>query len=363
MEKTAKIKELIQDLDLLDKIELESYLRNQINHFNEEIFFSSQGDELLCPHCQSDKVIIWCNYKKGKRFRCKECLRTFTSTTGSIIHHLKKKDKFIRFSALMFKDMFLTTENLSLEIGICQKTAFEWRHRLLVALRDEASEFSGITEMDDVWFLYSQKGRKGLKYSRKRGGSKRRGDNNFQAKLLITKERKGKLDMSLLRIGRIKRKDIERRLKNKFTDDSLLVSDKHPSIMSFAKKGNINHERFISKNHVREELIHVQNVNNIAARLKATLNHGFRGVSTKYLQNYATWFTIKELYKKITKRTQLIINKAVINKNGWNMYTNIEELYKNFIINYSVRTYRCPTKQKWKSQNWNFKDALIGEFL
>lgn len=61
--------------------------------------------------------------------------------------------------------------------------------------------------MDDLWFLYSQKGRKGLDYARERGGSKRKGDNDFQVKVLAASDKK-QLELKVAKIGRISEKDI-----------------------------------------------------------------------------------------------------------------------------------------------------------
>lgn len=113
------------------------------------------------------------------------------------------------------------------------------------AIEDD-KPFEGITEIDDIWFLYSQKGRKGLKHSRKRGGSKRVGDNDFQAKLLITADRNKTTDMSLACIGRLSKADIERNVSGRFSDDCVLVSDKHRSIAAFAKSEHLKHISFKS---------------------------------------------------------------------------------------------------------------------
>jgi hypothetical protein len=43
--------------------------------------------------------------------------------------------------------------------------------------------------VDDVWFLKSEKGKRGLQNPRKRGGTKKRGDNNDQAKVLFSVDR------------------------------------------------------------------------------------------------------------------------------------------------------------------------------
>ncbi len=365
MENLSKIKEQISTLDIDDTFALEKIIKNKIAKFRDDILQELEiNSDLLCPHCNSIEVIIWGNYRSGKRYMCKNCNRTFTSTTGTVIHNLHEKAKFIQFVSVMFNGDFQTIKSTSEQFGISQKTSIEWRHRLLICLREEVPDLIGEVEMDDVWFLYSQKGRKGLKYSRKRGGSKRQGDNNFQAKLLITKQRKGELEMSLLRIGRIKGNDIRRKLAGKFKENCILYSDKHPSIKKFSKDEKIRHQTFKAKEHIGDDRnVHVQTVNNVASRLVYIVNHKLRGVSTKYLQNYATWFKVVEKFKEHEKKTFNILKLAFKNKKAWAMYTNIEQLYRDFIINYSKRTYRCPTVQKWRSQSQNYEIAKLGVFI
>lgn len=235
------------------------------------------------------------------------------------------------------------------KIGISHQTAFDWRHKILTGLDITAEEFNGITEIDDVWFLYSQKGRKGLKYSRKRGGSHRQGDNKYQVKLLVTADRQQQKDMSVIKIGRITRTDIQRKLSGKFNDTCTLVSDKHRSIVSFAKTEGINHKTFSAAKHTDGNEYHVQTVNNMASRLKSILNHRFRGVSTKYLQNYSNWFAQLEDIKNQKQGIQIIRKRLSANRETWDKFTHIENDYKVFIKLYSEITYRCPTKKRWKT--------------
>jgi len=103
--------------------------------------------------------------------------------------------------------------------------------------------------------------------------------------------------MSVVRIGRLKAKDIERKIGARIGGDVTLVSDKYPSIKSFAKNNKINHVSFKSSNHIKDDVHHVQTVNGLASRLKGELNHKLRGVSTKYLQSYANWFQFIESQK------------------------------------------------------------------
>ncbi len=359
----SEIMTQVDDLSLEERCQIKEYLLTSIEIKTKSLFQSAYKEVEKCPHCDGQKLIKWGSYRNQQRFMCNDCRKTFISTTGNIFHHLKNTEKFINYLILMFSEGFNTTVNLSKRVGVCQKTGFEWRHRLSISLKNEPSEFKGITEMDDLWFRYSQKGRRGLKYSKVRGGSSHKGDNNFQAKVLVTKARKGEPDISLLKIGRLSKSDIKRKLHGKFKEAAILVSDKHPSIASFAVTEGIEHESFLSKDHVKDKDFHVQSVNYLAGVLNDGVNHRLRGVSTKYLQNYATWLAVTEEYKGDTEKAEKIIISCMSNKVGWDMYSNIETLYKEFLLSHSRRTYRCPTKQNRKAENWNFENAKKGVFI
>ena len=253
---------------------------------------------------------------------------------------------------LMF-EQYLPLEVISQKVGISIQTAFDWRHKILSGLKITTEEFKGITEVDDVWFLYSQKGRRGLKYSRKRGGSSRKGDNEYQVKLLMTADREKQKDLSVVKIGRISKSDIQRKIGGKFNESCTLVSDKHQSISSFAKAEKIKHISFKAKSHTAGKEYHVQNINNMANRLKKVVNHQLHGISTKYLQNYSNWFGQMEEIKNESKGILTTKNKLLKNKDVWDKYVSTENEYKEFIENHSKRTYRCPTKKNWKTSVCN----------
>jgi len=308
-----------------------------------------------CPHCNSDKITKHSKYKKGQRYKCKSCNRTFSSTTGTIIHHIKKPDKFGQYASIIEKEGLLTVAKMAKRLEISIPTSFEWRHKILLSLPKEKNKFSGETQMDDLWFLYSQKGRKGLKYARKRGGSKRKGDNSFQAKI-ITASDKSQVKMKLAKIGRISKNDIISAVGDKFTKNTKLVTDAHSSYSAFAKKAELEHVSFTAKNHKAGTGENVQYINNMAVRLKTLLNRGMRGVSTKYLQHYVSYFAYRE-------KNEIDIREHLKNKKTWDIFTNIEKMYAKFIESKSVRTYRCPTKKNWKSQNWNGSVVELYSFL
>ena len=168
--------------------------------------------------------------------------------------------------------------------------------------------------------------------------------------MLITSDRKHTKDLSVVRIGRLKSSDITRKIVQKIDNSCTLVSDKHSSISAFAKQNCIKHVNFKSSDHTAGSEYHVQTVNNLASRIKGKLNHSLRGVSTKYLQSYANWFQFYETNKD-NEDIPNQADKVLLNNNkSWNIFTNIETLYKRFIRDYSHRTYRCPTQRHWKTQ-------------
>lgn len=350
-----QIKRLLKELSKKEQVILLNELRAELsviqiakkNRSSSSNPIALKGIEIHgntdCPNCKSSKVV-----KNGKRnniqkYKCKSCSDIFTASTGTCMHKVKKTEKFEAYKTLMFTE-YLSLKEMAKAIGISSQTAFDWRHKILGGLKQEDTKFEGITEMDDVWFLYSQKGRKGLKYSRERGGSKRRGDNDFQTKLLITRDRNTNIDMSVTCIGRIKEADIANKVGGKFSSNCTLVSDKHSSIAAFARTEQLNHVSFKAKKHTATKEHHVQTVNNNAARIKAIVDHRLRGVSTKYLQSYVNWFSIKE--QKITD--DALQEKLYHNRNAWELHTNFEPVYKGFIENHSKRTYRCPVLRNFK---------------
>lgn len=313
-----------------------------------------------CPYCHDGRIVKDGKHKGYQRYKCKSCSRDFSARTGTSFQGIKKPDKFEEYKSIMFTEGFVSLEKMAKRVGISIQTSFDWRHKILNSLKPEENNFKGITEMDDIWFLYSQKGRKGLKYSRKRGGGKRKGDNDFQVKMLITSDRKQTKDFSVVRIGRIKSSDIKRRVGHRIGKKCTLVSDKHRSIASYARQNNIKHVSFKASEHIADKHHHVQTVNNIASRLKAKINHTCRGVSTKYLQSYANWFHFAEAHKDSKNIVEEVDKSLGANNKSWNTFTNIEPIYRQFIKENSNRTYRCPTKRHWKSQT---KEAVMVEPL
>jgi transposase-like protein len=144
-----------------------------------------------CPHCTSEHVVRFGKVKGRQRYRCKSCLKTFTDTTNTVLYRIRKGDEWITFVDCMFKGYSL--RKLAEIVGVTWVTLFYWRHKLLSALKQmDFDHFEGIVEVDETYFLYYQKGQRGIteRKPRKRGGkSKHRGISHEQVCVLVTRDR------------------------------------------------------------------------------------------------------------------------------------------------------------------------------
>lgn len=87
-----------------------------------------------CPHCSSISFIKYGRYKNIPRFKCKDCLRTFSTRTNTPWYYSKKTPaQWQEFCFLLMDCRTLEYCAKALKINIA--TAFYWRHKILTALK------------------------------------------------------------------------------------------------------------------------------------------------------------------------------------------------------------------------------------
>ena len=110
-----------------------------------------------CVHCGSDAIRGHGTYKHYRRYLCVSCKKTFTDITKTCIAHLQKRDQFRQYIVCMIHGMSL--RKAAKQTGVCLKTAFDWRHKILHALKmNPHQQLRGVTEADETFFRYSEKG-------------------------------------------------------------------------------------------------------------------------------------------------------------------------------------------------------------
>lgn len=278
-----------------------------------------------CPHCNSHSIIANGKNKGVQRFRCKECGKNFSENSGTSIANLKKGHLWKTYIKHMFEGHSIA--QCAKLTGISVQTSFDWRHKVLCSLQSLSPEvFEGISESDDIFFNYSEKGSKSLsRKPRKRGNHGiKQGISDDKVAVILTCDRKNHKDFQVAKRGRIRKVDVEKALSGKLEKDSVLCTDSHRSYTAFAKSEGIQHQKIHArkKQYVKDKIYHVQNANQTARALKDWMA-GFNGVATKYLQNYLGWFMVLEQVKGKTDKVKEFALAALVSTNAWALFKSL----------------------------------------
>ena len=123
-----------------------------------------------CPHCNSEKV-----YKRGKQkgvqmYRCNDCNKWYSETTGTPLHDIKLKHKWQSYLRCMEQGMPI--KKIAKELDISIQTSFDRRHKILSSLTQFVpDQLGGIVECDELELALSNKGEKALKRDPRKRGS------------------------------------------------------------------------------------------------------------------------------------------------------------------------------------------------
>ena len=318
---------------LLKELQGLSKFSNKPNHdlSRRKLLNNKQGN---CPHCGYTKYVKYGIDKGSQRYKCKSCKRNFTEYTGTWLARLQRKDKVDAYVDLMLQEKSL--DKIKDELSINKKTAFDWRHKILSSLEEtDKNSFTGITESDETFILFSEKGKRNLSRKGKKRGSKakKKGVNNEHVAVIVTADRAGEQELSVATLGRIKKMDIENSIGKRISGQTILCSDSHVSYKGFAIDNAIEHHaiRADLKQCVKDGVYHVQHVNSLHNKLKKWLNDKFWGVSTKYLQQYLNWFRMKETLKGSAQPTIEFAKKTVLDVKTWKRYKEIDPKYELLI--------------------------------
>lgn len=250
-----------------------------------EARFASQA---ICPQCQSKNVGSWGRSCGLKRYRCRDCRKSFNALTGTPLARLHKRGAWKTYAQAVAESV--SVRKAAQRTGVSVPTAFRWRHRFLsLAKANKAGAVSGIVEADETFFLRSFKGaRKIGRAPRKRGGTASKpGVSDEQVPVLVLRDRSGATAEGVLES--LKVAEFYRVLTPVVAKDTVLVSDGARAYASFAAENGMGHEGLdASKGERRRGIFHIQNVNAYHSRLKTWMRR-FNGVATKYLPSYLGW--------------------------------------------------------------------------
>lgn len=242
--------------------------------------------ECKCPHCGGEHRQRWGQTRTCvQRYRCSDCLRTFSGLTGTVMCGLHRHDLFFEAILDMFSDTPRSCRKLARRLGKTKDTIWRWRMIVLEAegvASDDA--FSGIVEIDETHQRESRKGsrewalhlRNPLQYPRpphrqwyvyKSGRVKmQRGLSRWQLPLLTITDRSGK--QYLERIKNRSMPVIDAALSPVVATDAIICTDGAAADARFTKKNTLDHHVLSNKpgKPVTQKAFHIQNVNALHSR-------------------------------------------------------------------------------------------------
>ncbi|MEE0956310.1 MAG: IS1595 family transposase [Eubacterium sp.] len=259
-------------------------------------------DGCVCPHCGGDHIRRNGHTSDGRqRFLCISCGRTFGSRCRTVLAGTHKEIYvWERYLECMFEGYSLRRS--AKECGISLTAAFSWRHKILDALSSclKAVRLGGVVEADETYLDISYKGNhsRSTSFSMPRE-SRARGHQLHQSG--ISKElicvscaisHDGRSAASAITLGRASETEMEAFFSGKLEGGTVLCTDHEPVYRAYAHKVGMRHIRLES--HEVREGFQIERINAYHSRLKSFLSR-FKGVSTKYLNNYLAWNTVRDM--------------------------------------------------------------------
>ena len=252
-----------------------------------------------CPYCSGHNLIKFGKRKTKQRFSCKDCKKTFVSTTGTIMeasHFDKDTWKIVIEDTL---DGTVSLDKTAERAGISHGTAFNMRHKILMALEAAEKEspvlLQGVSELDETYVLECQKGKKFDKKApgkpRKHGAkASKRGISEEQVCIMAGVQRDGGPAYAVtVNRARPSIDEITGAFDGHIGEGCVAFTDGLKGYKHLEKCVDCLVESIPVDEQKRTKTASLNNVNGFHSFIKKCYNH-YRGVATKYLNRYNLLF-------------------------------------------------------------------------
>jgi transposase-like protein len=303
--------DFLETLSVGDKRYVISFLLEKVQESESNTKLTEVGiNNTVCPHCNSVKVVKNGKVKDIQRFKCKECGKNFSIKTKTTFYHSHKPltlwNKYIECM-----QQKLTLQKIADKLHINIKTAWLWRHKILSTIRTiKKKKMTGIVEADEVYFRESQKGSNNMtRQTHKRGSSKysysqlfefleltqekykkmkrKRGLSNDQICVLTVMDRKTHIFTKPAGLGKMKR-DYLKWVQPEIATGVTLITDGEPIYRNL----NVVKHRRLKHGLSKDRVYNIGRTNELHNSMKTMINGIFRGVATKYLDNYVVYCSV-----------------------------------------------------------------------
>ncbi|MCM1990548.1 IS1595 family transposase [Oceanirhabdus seepicola] len=294
-------------LKMIIKI-VEADCKKDKNKVNEDIIEKIRESRFskgrVCPHCKCKNIWKY-GWEGGKqRYKCKnkECGRTFRDTTLSPMYNSKKGiDKWIEYMRCMA--MGLTLMISSEIVGINIATAFYWRHKIMDGLRANmgVGNIGGNVEIGHMLVMESTKGKKrGVYDLPRRCGTKNKYSSLFEKPkchylfkghranyILCGLDNGGNMMAELTDIRYMNQRILSAMFDGRIHEDSVVSTEGNRNYHTYVRKRGLKLGRGNTGDDCKD-----YNIKALMRMKREILTWiiRFKGVSSKYLNNYLYWY-------------------------------------------------------------------------
>ncbi len=250
-----------------------------------------------CPYCGGARIIKYGHCKGKQRFLCHDCERTFMHSTNTLMacSHYNQSvwADFIRDT--LYGE---TLDFSAKKYGFSHQTAFNMRHKVLMALQDLLENdpvlLSGIAECDETFVLDCYKGsqvpetagRKARKHGAK---AAKRGISKEYIAICTGIQRDGGVIAVTVNRAKPSSEELGRIFCGHIAEDTLVLTD---GLRSYSALETLADCTVVDVNHEKSRgIFHLNTVNSLHSYIKETYNH-YRGVATKYINRYNALFAV-----------------------------------------------------------------------
>lgn len=306
------IRDMLSSCGPEDRIALIETIRSIID--SEMVKTEIEPPEMRCPVCGGSSLIRYGKTNAGtQRYQCKDCGKVHCQIdVGSILGNTKLSyDKWEKY-AECFVD-HLTCSRVCEKLGICPKTSWFMRARVLEALYSYLPSFQAMpgtgVELDEIYFRESFKGTRfeDLEYAprepRHERVNSKSGISDDQICVITAFDDKKDFFFDVVCRGALTVNLALDSLKNRICSGAIVNTDRHkayPKVMKTLKVAAHNAIR-------SRQADNLSGINKIHQDIR-TFMAPFKGVSTKWLPYYLAWY---KWLRTFSRNSQVAIRQIV----------------------------------------------------
>jgi len=277
----------------------------------------------ICPRCRCEHVTKAGVHNGRQVYKCKRCKYQFRETAKSLVYHMHKYPLMLNYLKCMLEGKSLRV--CAKEVGISLPTSFRWRHKILSAIQglEGGISFSGITEADELLLQYSEKGRRYKSLEEKEEAMNTVHPN---VAVLVMTDREGNLLFKHTGENRVQNSHLKEELKHRVSENNLICfkpNDEFKQAVIESQSKKILVRGKTKGLTVYSVKIAEKKINNFLVWMTK-----FRGVATKYLQNYLMWFVVMNKYLKDKVESDIgrLLNLSSHDRWAWDRYWRLIKL-------------------------------------